>query len=98
MRPISAADGTLKSNYQGTFGLAGATFPHKCYVTANVDVTKFLHTHMLIIIIIIVIIIIIIMIIIYPLTVRVVGAPRMILQPVFSIVPCSPLPSKTFLV
>ena len=33
--------------------------------------------------------------IINPLTVRVVGAPQMILQPVFSIFPCSPLPSWT---
>ena len=37
----------------------------------------------------------IIVIIIYPLTARVVGAPQMILQPVFSIFPCSPLPSGT---
>ena len=36
-----------------------------------------------------------IIIIINPLTARVVGAPQMILQPVFSIVPCSPLPSGT---
>ena len=36
----------------------------------------------------------IIIIIINPLTARVVGAPQMILQPVFSIFPCSPLPSK----
>ena len=35
---------------------------------------------------------IIIIIIINPLTVRVVGAPQMILQPAFSISPCSPLP------
>ena len=35
----------------------------------------------------------IIIIIINPLTVRVVRAPQMILQPVFSIFPCSPLPS-----
>ena len=41
----------------------------------------------------VIIIIIIIIIIIYPLTVRVVGAPQMISQPVFSIFPCSPLPS-----
>ena len=34
-------------------------------------------------------------IIIYPLTARVVGAPQMILQTVFSIFPCSPLPSGT---
>ena len=40
-------------------------------------------------------IIIIIIIIINPLTARVVGAPQMILQPVFSISPCSPLPSGT---
>ena len=39
--------------------------------------------------------IIIIIIIIYPLTARVAGAPQMILQPVFSIFPCSPLPSGT---
>ena len=38
---------------------------------------------------------IIIIIIIYPLTARVVGAPQMISQPVFSIFPCSPLPSGT---
>ena len=44
-------------------------------------------------IIIIIIIIIIVIIIINPLTARVVGAPRMTLQPVFSIFPCSPLPS-----
>ena len=37
----------------------------------------------------------IIIIIINPLTARVVGAPLMILQPVFSIFPCSPLPSGT---
>ena len=37
----------------------------------------------------------IIIIIIYPLTARVVGAPHMILQQVFSIFPCSPLPSGT---
>ena len=36
-----------------------------------------------------------IIIIINPLTARVVGAPQMILQPVFSIFPCSPLPSGT---
>ena len=34
-------------------------------------------------------------IIINPLTARVVGAPHMILQPVFSIFPSSPLPSGT---
>ena len=34
-------------------------------------------------------------IIINPLTATVVGAPQMILQPVFSIFPCSPLPSGT---
>ena len=39
---------------------------------------------------------IIIIIIIYPLTTRVVGAPQMISQPVFSIFPCSPLPSGTW--
>ena len=38
---------------------------------------------------------IIIIIIINPLTVRVIWAPQMILQPVFSIFPCSPLPSGT---
>ena len=38
---------------------------------------------------------IIIIIIINPLTARVVEAPQMILQPVFSIFPCSPLPSGT---
>ena len=38
---------------------------------------------------------IIIIIIINPLTSRVAGAPQMILQPVFSICPCSPLPSGT---
>ena len=32
---------------------------------------------------------------IYPLTTKVVGAPQMILQPVSSIFPCSPLPSGT---
>ena len=32
---------------------------------------------------------------IYPLTARVVGAPQIISQPVFSIFPCSPLPSGT---
>ena len=32
---------------------------------------------------------------IYPLTVRVIGAPQTILQPVSSIFPCSPLPSGT---
>ena len=37
----------------------------------------------------------IIIIIINPLTARVVWAPRMILQTVFSIFPCSPLPSRT---
>ena len=39
--------------------------------------------------------IIIIIIIINPLTARVVGVPQMILQPVFSIFPCSPLLSGT---
>ena len=39
--------------------------------------------------------IIIIIIIIYPLSARVIGAPQMVLQPVFSIFPCSPLPSET---
>ena len=39
--------------------------------------------------------IIIIIIIISPLTARVVGAPQVILQPVFSSFPCSPLPSGT---
>ena len=34
-----------------------------------------------------------IIIIVYPLTARVIGAPQMTLQPVFSIYPCSPLPS-----
>ena len=38
-------------------------------------------------------IIIIIIIIINPLTARIIGAPQMILQPVCSIFPCSPLPS-----
>ena len=38
----------------------------------------------------------IIIIIINPKTARVVGAPQMILQPVFSIFPCSPLPSGTW--
>ena len=38
---------------------------------------------------------IIIIIIINPLTARVVGAPQMILQPVFSVFPCSPLPAGT---
>ena len=33
---------------------------------------------------------------IYPITMRVVGAPQMISQPVFSIFPCSPLPSGTW--
>ena len=35
------------------------------------------------------------LLIINPLTARVVGAPQMTLQPVFSIFPCSPLPSGT---
>ena len=39
--------------------------------------------------------IIIIIIIIYPLSARVIGAPQMVLQPVFSIFPCSPLPCGT---
>ena len=42
-----------------------------------------------------IIIIIIIIIIINPLTARVVGAPQLILQPVFFIFPCSPLPYGT---
>ena len=42
------------------------------------------------------IIIIIIIIIINSVTARVVGAPQMILEPVFSIVSCSPLPSVTW--
>ena len=42
-----------------------------------------------------IIIIIIIIIIINPLTARVVLVPQMTLQPVFSIFPCSPLPSGT---
>ena len=37
-----------------------------------------------------------IIIIINSLTMRVVGAPQMILQPAFSIFPCSPLPSGTY--
>ena len=41
-------------------------------------------------------IIIIIIIIIYPFTVRVVGAPQMISQPVSSIFPFSQLPSVTW--
>ena len=41
-------------------------------------------------------IIIIIIIIINPLTTRVVRASQMILQPVFSVFPCSPLPSGTW--
>ena len=36
-----------------------------------------------------------IILIINPLTARVIGAPQMILQPVFSIFPCSPQPSGT---
>ena len=40
-------------------------------------------------------VVIIIIIIINPLTARVVWAPQMILQPVFSIFPCFPLPSGT---
>ena len=43
-----------------------------------------------------IIIIIIIIIFINPLTARVAGAPQMIWQPVFSIFPCSPLPSGTW--
>ena len=39
--------------------------------------------------------ILVIIIITNPLTARVVRAPQMILQPVFSIFPCSPLPSGT---
>ena len=42
---------------------------------------------------IVVLMVVIIIININPLTARVVGAPQMILQPVFSIFPCSPLPS-----
>ena len=42
------------------------------------------------------IIIIVINIIIYPLTARVVWAPQMISKSVFSIFPCSPLPSGTW--
>ena len=38
----------------------------------------------------------VIIIIIYPLTMRVVGTPQMASQPVFSIFPCSPLPSGTW--
>ena len=41
--------------------------------------------------------VIILSIIINPLTARIVGAPQMILQPVFSIFSCSPLPSGTCL-
>ena len=48
-----------------------------------------------IIIIITITITIIIIIIINPLTARVVGAPHMILKPVFSIFPCSPVPTET---
>ena len=43
-----------------------------------------------------VIIIIIIIIIIYLLNVKIVGAPQLILQPVSSIFPCSPLASWTW--
>ena len=39
---------------------------------------------------------IIIIIIIYPLTMRAVGVPQMVLQPVSSNFPCSPLPSGTW--
>ena len=39
--------------------------------------------------------ILLLIIIINPLTARVAGAPQIILQPVFSICPCSPLPSGT---
>ena len=39
---------------------------------------------------------IIIIIIIYPLTMRVIGAPQMISQPISSTFPCSPLPSGTW--
>ena len=39
---------------------------------------------------------IIIIIVIYPLTTRVIGAPQMILQPVCSIFPCSPLPTRVW--
>ena len=45
---------------------------------------------------VIIIVIIILIIIINPLTARVVGAPQIILQPIFSIFPCSPLPSGTW--
>ena len=37
-----------------------------------------------------------VIIIIYPLTTRIIGAPQMILQPVSSILQCSPLPSGTW--
>ena len=43
-----------------------------------------------------IIIITIIITIIYPLTARVIGAPQIIGQPVSSIFPCSPLPSRTW--
>ena len=48
------------------------------------------------IIIIIIIIIVVVVIIIYPLTTGVVWAPQMILHPVSSIFPCSPLPYGTW--
>ena len=49
----------------------------------------------IIIVIVVVVVVVIIIIIINPSTARVVGAPQMILQPVFSIFPCSPPPSGT---
>ena len=64
-------------------------FPTRCDVLPCLCVTQELENagcHFLIIIIII----------INALTARVVGAPQMILQPVFSIFPCSALPSGTW--
>ena len=65
-------------------------FPQALFYCESLD--PFL---IIIIISINIIIIIIIIIIIYPLIARVFGAPQMISQPVFSIFPCSPLPSGT---
>ena len=56
-----------------------------CVHTYNIQQRTYVH-----------IIIMIITIIIYPLTMRIVGAPQMISQAVSSIFPCSPLPSGTW--
>ena len=61
----------------------------------NVQMYAIIIIVVVVIIIVVVVVVVVIIIIIYPLTARVVEAPQMISQQVFSIFPCSPLPSGT---